>query len=209
MRMFPKIPSSTRAWLFLLVVAALCGTGFARIADAHHILGRPSYNLNEDSNTPSSMEGEALIGDYSVTYMVFPAFPKPEAPGRINLYITGTGNGGVFDGEVAFLVRESSWLSWAGFGKPEEPMGVQRLDDGVFRQPFAFNSPGSYVIAAKFESGGEPYVIEFPVRVGPPPAFGPIGITVGFLVFLLLAVTLIQRRRAMTGKIRASHEQSG
>ena len=55
-------------------------------AYAHHVLGRPSYSLNEDSNTPPSMQIETRIGNYFVTYMVYPAFPKPGEPGRINLY---------------------------------------------------------------------------------------------------------------------------
>ncbi len=46
-------------------------------AIAHHVLGRPNYSLNEDSNTPPSMQGEVQIGDYFVTYMAFPAFPRP------------------------------------------------------------------------------------------------------------------------------------
>ena len=41
---------------------------------AHHVLGRPSYSLNEDSTTPPSMQVETQIGDYYITYMVFPAF---------------------------------------------------------------------------------------------------------------------------------------
>ena len=35
---------------------------------------------------------------------------------------------------------------------------------------------------------------------------GPIGIVVGLLAIVLLSVTLIQRRRTMTGKLRASRE---
>lgn len=46
-------------------------------AYAHHVLGRPAYSLNEDSNTPPSMQVETQIGDYLVNMMVFPAFPKP------------------------------------------------------------------------------------------------------------------------------------
>ena len=30
---------------------------------AHHVLGRPAYSLNEDSNTPPSMQVETQIGD--------------------------------------------------------------------------------------------------------------------------------------------------
>ena len=42
-------------------------------ATAHHVLGRPSYSLNEDSNTPPSMQVEVQLGDLFVTTMVYPA----------------------------------------------------------------------------------------------------------------------------------------
>ncbi len=79
-------------------------------AAAHHVLGRPNYSLNEDSNTPPSMQGEVQIGDYFVTYMALPAFPRPESPGRINLYVSRIDDGTPFQGEVAFKVRGESWL---------------------------------------------------------------------------------------------------
>ncbi len=176
-------------------------------ASAHHILGRPSYSLNEDSNTPSSMQGEVMIGKYSVTYMVFPAFPKPGAPGRINLYATRNSDGAPFVGEVKFTVQERSWLSWLGFEKPKEPMGTQTLDDGVYRQPFVFKKNGDFLITASFTADNEPYIIDIPMRVGPPPALGPIGISIAVLVLVLVSVSVIQRRRAMTGKIREAHDQ--
>ena len=69
----------------LALLVAACWLVFADFAVAHHVLGRPSYSLGEDSNTPSSLQAETQIGDYFVTYMVFPAFPKPERPGRISL----------------------------------------------------------------------------------------------------------------------------
>jgi len=54
-------------WVVLLILSG--------VAQAHHVIGRPAYNLNEDSNTPPSIQMETQIGDYFVTYMVFPAFP--------------------------------------------------------------------------------------------------------------------------------------
>jgi hypothetical protein len=150
-------------------------------AAAHHVLGRPNYSLNEDSNTPPSMQGEVQIGDYFVTYMAFPAFPRPESPGRINLYVSRIDDGTPFQGEVAFKVRGESWLSWLGVGGKEEKLGLQPPDDNVFRQGFLFHEAGNYIVSAEFQAGGEPYIIEFPLRI-------------------------IQRRRAMTGKIRGAHE---
>jgi len=71
-----------RLILFLLL---LCPVWYTP-AYAHHVIGRPAYSLNEDSNTPPSMQVETQMGDYFITYMVFPAFPRPNEPGRINLY---------------------------------------------------------------------------------------------------------------------------
>jgi hypothetical protein len=190
-----------------VLLAASCWLALAEFAVAHHVLGRPSYSLGEDSNTPSSLQAEAQIGDYYVTYMVFPAFPKPEGQGRINLYVTRIDDGALYAGEVAFTVREASWLSWIGLGGNEAKIGRQALDDGVFRQAFSFHQAGDYIISAAFDADGERHVIDFPLRVGPPSTVGPIGITVGLLVIVLLSVTLIQRRRTMTGKIRDARDR--
>ncbi len=192
----------------LVLLATACWLALADFAAAHHVLGRPSYALGEDSNTPSSLQAEVRIGGYDVTYMVFPAFPKPEAPGRINLYVTRIDDGSLYTGEVAFTVRDASWRSWIGLGGGEAAIGTQLLDDGVFRQSFSFHAAGDYIISAAFDVDGERHVIDFPLRVGPPPIIGPIGIAVGLLAIVLLLVTLIQRRRTMTGKIRASREKS-
>ena len=177
-------------------------------AAAHHVLGRPSYSLNEDSNTPPSMQGEAWLGDYFITYMAFPAFPRPKSPGRINLYVKRIKDAAPFEGEVTFSARRESWLSswffWLGFAGKAERLGVQQPDDAVFRQGFVFHEAGNHMIIAEFEAGGEPHTIEFPVRIGDPTPVGPIGISVGVLLIVLLGVSLVQRRRAMTGKIRGA-----
>ena len=34
---------------------------------AHHVLGSPTYSLNEDSNAPPRMQLETQIGDYFIT----------------------------------------------------------------------------------------------------------------------------------------------
>ncbi len=205
----PRIDLDALARLRLVPVvllAAACWLALADFAAAHHVLGRPSYSLGEDSNTPSSLQAETRIGDYDVTYMVFPAFPKPGNPGRISLYVTRIDDGALYAGEVTFTVREASWLSWIGLGGGEQKLGVQALDDGVFRQAFSFHETGDYLISAAFDADGEPHVIDFPLRVGPPSRVGPIGIVVGLLAIVLLSVTLIQRRRTMTGKIRSTRE---
>jgi hypothetical protein len=191
-----------------VLLAAVCWLALAEFAAAHHVLGRPSYSLGEDSNTPSSLQAEARVGDYFVTYMVFPAFPKPDSPGRINLYVTGVDDGALYDGKVAFALRDNSWLSWVGLGSGTEQIGLQSLDDGVFRQAFNFHQAGDFILSAAFDVNGEPHGIDFPLRVGPPPIIGPIGIAVGLLVIVLLSISLIQRRRTVTGKIRSAHEES-
>ncbi len=176
-------------------------------AAAHHVLGRPAYALNEDSNTPPALQVETWIGDYDINYMVFPAFPRPGVPGRINLYVTEREGGKVFKGSVSFTIRDDSWAAWLGFGRPEETLGVQPPDDVVFRQGFVFSESGDYIITARFEANDEPYDIDFPLRVGAPPALGPLGIAFGTIFVVLAGVSLIQRRRVMTGKTRGTHDR--
>ncbi len=135
---------------------------------AHHILGRPAYGLNEDSNTPSSIQGEALVDDYIITFMVFPAFPKPGEPGRIHLYVKPVDGGTPFQGKVAFTLQKDSPIPWLTGGDPVR-LGVQPVDDNVFRQGFKAHEAGDYLVNARFEANGKPYHIDFPLRIGAPP----------------------------------------
>ncbi len=178
-------------------------TAFASQAEAHHVLGRPSYSLNENSNTPPSMQMETMIGEYFVNYMVFPAFPKTNEPGRIHLYAKRIKDQEALEEKVTFTVRDNSWVAWLGLNANEEVLGTQRPDDKVFRQGFVFSKDGDYIVTAKFHAGGAPYIIDFPLRIGAPAPVGPLGITVVVILAILITVNLIQRRRAMTGIIRA------
>lgn len=200
--------SRARGWTTVAVVALGGLSVSAEVALAHHVLGRPSYSLNEDSNTPPSLQAEVQIGDYFVTYMVFPAFPKPGEPGRVNLYATRLADGKPFQGEVTFKVRDGSLQSWVG-ARHEETLGTQPVDDNVFRQGFLFQEAGEYIITAEFDAGGEPYAIDFPLRIGAPAAIGPIGLVVAAVLIVLLMISLIQRRRAMTGKLRGAQARPG
>ena len=184
-----------KTWLFVALMLLV-----PLNAAAHHVLGRPAYSLNEDSNTPPSMQGEAQIGNYILTYMIFPAFPRPGEPGRIHLYATTIEGSEPFAGKVRFSLRAESW--W-GTGE-SVALGVQPPNDHVYRQGFQVAQAGDYRVTARFEVDGEPYVLDFPVRVGAPPLLGPLEITAGLLLALLVIISLIQRRRAMTGKIRSA-----
>lgn len=170
---------------------------------AHHVLGRPAYSLNEDSNTPPSMQVETRIGNYFLSYMVYPAFPKPGEPGRINLYATRTDTGKAFDGKVTFRTRDDSW-----FSNQQELLGVQEIDDGVYRQGFIISEEGDYIITAEFNADGEPYTIDFPLRIGAPVSIGPLGLAVGVILFVLVGVNIVQRRRLTSARIRHAHEES-
>jgi len=172
-------------------------------ATAHHVLGRPAYSLNEDSNTPPSMQVETQIGDYFLTYMVFPAFPKPGENGRVNVYASRIDNGDTFQGEMTFSVRNDGWFA----DKNEETIGTQQVYDGVFRQGFLFKEEGSYIITAKFESGGEPYIIDFPLQIGESSSMGPIGIALGVIVVALITVNIAQRKRLVREKIRNTRDE--
>jgi len=167
---------------------------------AHHVLGRPSYSLNEDSNTPPSMQVETQIGEYYLTYMAYPAFPKPNEAGRVNLYASRIDNGETFVGEVTFKVKDDSW-----FNAKEELLGVQQIDGGVYRQGFIFKEEGNYVITAEFSSGDEPYIIDFPLRIGDPAAFDPIGIAVFIILLVIITVNVTQRKRLQRLKAQQHH----
>ncbi|MCP4699685.1 MAG: hypothetical protein GY862_22970 [Gammaproteobacteria bacterium] len=189
---------STALLFFVLFLSA------AMPGQAHHVLGRPAYNLNEDSNTPPSMEVETQIGDYYVTYMAFPAFPRPGKPGRVNLYASHIDSGKPFSGQVTFRVRNDGWFV---DGDPEI-LGRQELDDGVFRQGFLFKNKGDYIVTAEFEAGNEPYIIDFPLRIGTPSPVGPVSITLAILFIFLITISIIQRRRLLTAKIRQDRDSS-
>jgi len=185
---------------FLIMIISLLITSQAT---AHHVLGRPAYSLNEDSNTPPSMQVETQIGDYYLTYMVFPAFPKPGENGRVNVYASRIDNGDTFQGDMTFSVRNDGWF----VDKNEETIGTQQVYDGVFRQGFLFKKNGSYIITAKFESGGEPYVIDFPLQVGESSSMGPVGIALGTIVLALIGVNIAQRKRLVREKIRNTRDE--
>ncbi|MGF1862968.1 hypothetical protein C9J48_04870 [Photobacterium profundum] len=172
---------------------------------SHHVLGRPSYSLNEDSNTPPSMAVETQIGNYFITYMVFPAFPKPNEPGRVNLYATRIDNGQTLNTSITFSVRDDRWF---GSKEPNETIGLQEIDDGVYRQGFLFKKAGDYVIRAHFEADGEPYEIDFPLQVGSGNSVGPIGAAIGFLIFFLICINIVQRKRIARSKIQQGKQTS-
>lgn len=191
----------------LIVLAIILWAVPVDFAQAHHVLGRPAYSLNEDSNTPPSMQAEVQIGEYLVTYMVFPAFPKPNQPGRVNLYASRIKDGKPYQGRVTFHARADGWLSWLGIASDSVKLGTQPADDNVFRQGYMFHQAGDYIISAAFDVEGEAYVVDFPLRIGEPGPVGPGAIIAGLVITLLLGVTILQRRRSMTGKLRGAHNR--
>ena len=188
------------------IMAAILLLSSVDFAAAHHVLGRPASSLSEDSNTPPGLQIETRVGDFLVTYMAYPAFPKPGQPGRVNLYVTGIGDGAPFQGDVTFKAHGDTWLSWLGIGAAQVILGTQPVDDNVFRQRYLFEKAGDYIVTAEFEADGEFHSVDFPLRIGEPAWLGPIGIAVILLAVVLLSVNMVQRRRAMTGKVRGAHD---
>ena len=186
-----------------IIIVAMLSFLYMNVVYAHHVLGRPAYSLGADSNTPPSMQVETQIGEYYVTYMAFPAFPKPNQRGRVNLYASRIDNGKTFNGDVVFKVRDDSW-----FSSKEEVLGTQKIDDGVYRQGFIFTKAGAYIITAEFSSGGEPYIIDFPLQIGEPDSIGVLGITVAILIFAIVGVNITQRRRLQRIKTKQHHSDS-
>jgi hypothetical protein len=170
-------------------------------AQAHHVLGRPSYSLSSDSNTPPSAQVETQIGDYYVTFMVFPAFPEPNQPGRVNLYVSRIDNGAPFQGRVTFRIIDDGW-----FNSQQELLGVQEVDDNVFRQGFEFSENGDYIIRAEFEPDGELYKIDFPLQIGEKDLFGPLGTGVAVILIVLFGVNITQRKKLVTARIKSAHK---
>jgi len=184
----------------LPILGMLCWVVLLPSAQAHHVLGRPAYSLSEESNTPPSMQVETQIGKYYVTYMAFPAFPKPREAGRVNLVASRIDNGAPFVGNVTFKVRDDSW-----FSRNEEVLGTQQIDDGVYRQGFVFNKAGNYIITAVFQADNEPYMIDFPLRIGEPLPIGPIGVSAIAILLVLVGVNLTQRKRLQRLKAQQHH----
>ena len=191
------VKSVLKTMLFIVLFCQGIGLSYA-----HHVLGRPAYSLNEDSNTPPSMNLETQVGDYFVTAMVYPAFPRPNESGRINLYATHVDSGEPLNAGVSFKVREDSW-----FSHHTENLGAQVLDDNVYRQAFAFNHEGDYIITAEFQADGERYEIDFPLRVGEPLGIGPLGLLVTVIVIMLIAVTFIKRKRLLRIRLQAARDE--
>lgn len=186
-------------YLLLALALYLVSCPFS-LSYAHHILGRPSYSLGEDSNTPPSMQVETQVGQFYITYMAFPAFPKPNERGRVNLYASRIDNGNPYVGEITFKVKDDSW-----FSDKEEVIGVQQIDDGVYRQGFIFKEAGDYIVTAEFEADGEPYIIDFPLRIGDPKPIGPIGISVTIILIVIVGVNITQRKRLKRLKAQQHH----
>jgi hypothetical protein len=89
-----------------------------------------------------------------------------------------------------FTVRDDSF-----FSNETENLGAQVLEDSVYRQGFVFKNEGDYIITAEFQAEGEPYTIDFPLRVGNPVPIGLLGSIVGFVLFVLLGATIFQRKK--------------
>jgi hypothetical protein len=183
-----------------LCFICLAGLLIATQVSAHHVLGRPSYSLNEDSNTPPAMQAELQMGSYTILYMAFPAFPKANQNGRINIHASHITSGDSYAGEMTFKVTDDSW-----FSSKTETLGVQQADDNVYRQGFIFSEDGNYIISVEFDEGEHHHVIDFPLRVGPPAAIGPAGIIVGTVLFLLLIVSLSNRHKLQRARTKRHH----
>jgi hypothetical protein len=192
-----------RISLFGTVVILLMGV-LLETAVAHHILGRPAYNLNEDSNTPSSVQADAMIGDYMVTYMIYPAYPKPGEAGRINLYIKNVRGGAPYQEKVTFSARPDAWYNGLIDSSDVRILGEQPIDDHVYRQTFKIVEPGPYLFSAEIKINGEAHVLDFPLMIGAPPGISLTGIVVGLTLVILIGIGTAQRRRTRTGQIRGA-----
>jgi hypothetical protein len=158
---------------------------------AHHVLGRPSYSLNEDSNTPPTMQVETQIGEYFVSLTAFPAFPRVGELTVIKISASHLDSDATFNGNVHFQVRDDVW-----FGGATEDVGIQETPiDGIYSQAVVFQEEGDYIVTAAFEANGAPYRIDFPVRIGNPPPVLPLALAGGALALILIGVPILKRMR--------------
>lgn len=171
--------------LVTVCLLSVCPTSFA-----HHVLGRPTYSLSENSTTPPSVQIESHIGKYFVTIMAFPAFPQPNVPGRIKLYANRIDGSGALNVPVTFKVRDDNW-----FATNQETLGAQTPIENIYNQGFVFSKEGDYLITADFTADGEPYQVDFPIKIGNPWPIGTIGIFASLIFIALITVNVVQRRR--------------
>lgn len=168
----------------------VCAFALQSTAHAHEVAGQPTHILSDDPDNPPSVQIETQIGQYHVTFMAFPAFPKPDEPGTVNLYASRIDDGQPFVGEVTFKVRDDRI-----FSSKEETIGTQYIHDDVYLQGFLFKEVGDYIIRAEFEADGEPYSVDLPLTIGTPSSLGTIGVASIAILIALVTVNLVQRRR--------------
>jgi hypothetical protein len=177
----------------LLCCVALVLT-LAAPAEAHHVLGRPAYGYSGDSTTPSSAQMETQVGSYFVTMMAYPGILRPGEPGRIKFYGMHMDSGERLQVPVTFTVGDDSWLSTR-----EEKLGTQDPVDLVYTQDIQFSEAGDYLVAAVFQAGGEPYRVEFAIRVGNPVPWTTLGLAAGLIAAALAGAAFFQQRRSRGG----------
>lgn len=179
--MVDRLPS----WLAIAVILMISGP-----SQAHHVLGRPAYSLSGDGSTPSAAQLELQVGSYFVTMMAFPGIIRPGEPGRIKLYAMHIETGERLDVPVTFQARDDGWL-------PADPetLGTQGAVDLVYTQDFLFRDAGDYLLSAVFEAGGEPYRVDFPLRVGTPVPWPTLGAAGLAIAAALGGAAVVQRRR--------------
>jgi hypothetical protein len=104
---------------------------------------------------------------------------------------------------VTFRIIDDGW-----FNSRQELLGIQEVDDNVYRQGFEFNEDGDYIIRAEFVPDGELYKIDFPLQIGEKELFGPIGIGVAVMLIMLFGVNIMQRKKLVTARIKSAHKAS-
>lgn len=164
---------------------------------AHHVLGRPAYVFNEDSQTPPAILVETLIGQYTVNMMVYPAFPKAGEESRVKLYATHLETHLPFTGPVQFFVRDDHWFgNWFG-DQRRESLGTQLPTDHIYRQIVVFNEEADYMLTAEFTAHEEPYTVDLPIRIGERAQFWPLLLAMGVIGTVLGGVAIQKRRRRL------------
>ena len=121
--------------------------------------------------------------------------------------------GETYTGDMTFSVKRDPWylMKWISaewFSTEAELLGLQKIDDGVFRQGFIFEEDGDYTILAEFSEGEHTHIMNFPLRVGVPPLIGSTAYIVGIVIVVLLVLSMVKRKRLQLERIRRHHSEN-
>lgn len=182
-----------------LLVAAACSIAAAS-ASAHHILGVPHYNYEEQYPQTPVLTYRVELHGWEVEMTGFPGKPDPGDRISLHAYIRRIDTGEVLDDTVTLTVTRDRL-----FGSGEVvygPMDAQ-LEESMYKFFPEFPVVGRYTAELAFKAGGEDWVIELPMEAGEPTSPWALigGATAAvFLLLLVVRALLIKHERKLAAR---------